>query len=85
MPSLTPESIQFNRFLKLIVLEHKPLLACFGFVTRQKWLVSVKLNSRKRLNLIDSGVKSGLGTYETVAALSKSKSSNPLSLLRLRW
>ena len=56
--SLTPESIKFNRFLKLILLEHKPLLACFGFVTRQKWLVSVKINLRKRLNIIDSGVKS---------------------------
>ena len=54
---LTPESIKFNRFLKLIPLEHKPLLACFGFVTRQKWLVSRKINLRKRLNLIDSGVK----------------------------
>ena len=41
---LTPESITFNRFLKLILLEHKPLLACFGFVTRQKWLVSGKIN-----------------------------------------
>ena len=26
--------------LKLILLEQMPLLTCFGFVTRQKWLVS---------------------------------------------
>ena len=51
------ESIKFNRFLKLILLEHKPLLACFGFLTRQKWLVSREINLRKRLDLIDSGVK----------------------------
>ena len=54
---LTPESIKSNRFRKLILLEHKPLLACIGFVTRQKWLVSTNLNLRKRLNLIDSGVE----------------------------
>ena len=50
-PSSAPTSIKFNRFLKLILLEHKPLLACFGFVTRQKWLVSRKVNLTKRLNL----------------------------------
>ena len=44
VPLLTPESIKFNRFLKLILLEHKPLLACFGFLRRQKWLVSRKIN-----------------------------------------
>ena len=54
---LTPASIKFNSFLKSILLENKPLLACFGFVTRQKWLVSTKINFRKRLNLIDVGVK----------------------------
>jgi hypothetical protein len=54
-PVLTPTSIKFNRFLKFILLELKPLLACFGFVTSQKWLVSVKINLRKRLNLIDIG------------------------------
>ena len=54
---LTPESIKFNRFLKLILPEHKPLLAWFGFVTGQKWRVSMKLVLRKPLNLIDSGVK----------------------------
>ena len=53
---LSPESIEFNRFLKLILLEHTPLLACFGFVTRQKWRVSIKISVRKRLNLNDSGV-----------------------------
>jgi len=58
--SLTPESIKLNRFLKLILLEHKPCLACFGFVTRQKWLASRNINLRKRFNLIDSGVKSWL-------------------------
>jgi hypothetical protein len=52
-----PESIKFNSSLKLTLLEHKPLLACFGFVTRQKYLVSRKNDLRKRLNLIDSGVK----------------------------
>jgi hypothetical protein len=59
MADLTPESIKFNRFLKLILLEHKPLWACFGFVKRQKWLVSRKINLRQVLNLIDSGVKDG--------------------------
>jgi hypothetical protein len=62
MTILTLESIQFNHFLKLILLEHKLLLACFGFVARQTWIVSRKINVRKRLNLIDSGVKIGLGT-----------------------
>ena len=38
-PHLTPTSIKFNYFLKLIILEHKPLLTCFGFVKSQKWLV----------------------------------------------
>ena len=57
--SLTPTSIKFDRFLKLILVERQPLLACFGFVTRQKWLVSTKINLRKRLNLIDVGVESG--------------------------
>jgi hypothetical protein len=56
--SLTPTSIKFNRFLKLILLEHKPLLACFGFMASQKWLVSGKINLRKRLNLIDVGAES---------------------------
>ena len=28
--NLTPISIKFNHFLKLILLERKPLLACFG-------------------------------------------------------
>jgi hypothetical protein len=37
-PLLTPISIKNNRFLKLILLEQTPLLTCFGFVTRQKWL-----------------------------------------------
>ena len=59
--SSTPQSIKFNRFLKLILLEHKPLLACFGFVTRQKWFVSKQINLRKRLKLIDFRVKSGRG------------------------
>ena len=54
---LTPTSIKFDRFLKLILLEHKPLLACFSFVTRQKWLISKKINSRKRLNSIDVGAE----------------------------
>ena len=53
----TPTSIKFNRFLKFILLEHKPLLACFGFVTSQKGLVSVKINLRKRLILIDIGAE----------------------------
>ena len=48
---------QFNCFLKLIMLEYKPLLACFGFVTSQKWLVSGEINLRKRLNLIDVGAE----------------------------
>ena len=58
---LTPASIKLNRFLKLILLEHKPLSACFGFVTRQKWLVSKQIHLRKRLKLIDFRVKSGRG------------------------
>ena len=52
---LTPTSIKFNRFLKSILLEHKPLLACFGCVTSPEWLVSGKINLRKRLSLIDVG------------------------------
>ena len=58
-PGLTPTSIKFNRFLKSILLEHKPLLACFGFVTSPKWLVSGKINLRKRLNLIDVAAECG--------------------------
>ena len=58
--SLTPTLIKFNRFLKLILIERKPLLACFGFLKRQKWLVATKIDLRKRLNLIDVGVKSAL-------------------------
>ena len=57
LPYLTPTSIKFNRFRKLILLEHKPLLACFGFMTSQKWLVLGKINLRKRLNLIDVGAE----------------------------
>ena len=54
---LTPTSIKFNRFLKLILIDHMPFLACFGFMTSQKWLVSVKINLRKRLNLINVGAE----------------------------
>ena len=54
---LTPTSIKFNRFLKMIFHENKPLLACFGFVTSQKWLVSRRINLRKPLNLIDIGAE----------------------------
>ena len=43
----------------MILLEHNPLLACFGFVKSQKWLVSRKINLRKRLNLIDVGADMG--------------------------
>ena len=43
-PPLTPTSIKVSRFLKSILLEHTPLLACFGFMTCQKWLVSGKIN-----------------------------------------
>ena len=57
---LTPTSIKFNRFLKLIILGHKPLLACFGSMTSQKQLVSGKINLRKRLNLIDVGAEVGV-------------------------
>ena len=65
--SLTPTSIKFNRFLKLILLEHKPLLACFGFVTSQKRLVSREINLRKRLNLIDVGALSEGGSVRGAA------------------
>ena len=41
---LTPISIRNDRFLKLILLEQTPLLTCFGFVTRQKRLVSRRIN-----------------------------------------
>ena len=61
LASLTPTSIKFNCFLELILLEHKPPSACFGFVSSQKWLDSTKINLRKRLNLIDIGDKSGPG------------------------
>ena len=54
---LTPTSIEFNRFLKLILLEHKPLLTCFGFVASPEWLVSGKISLRKRLDLIDVGAE----------------------------
>ena len=55
--TLTPISIKNNPFLKLIILEQTPLLTCFGFVTRQKWLVSRRINLRKALLSIDVGVK----------------------------
>ena len=42
-----------------------PLLTCFGFVTRQKWLIFRRINLRKALVLIDVGVDGGDG----VAAL----------------
>ena len=54
---LTPTSIKFNRVLRLILVGRKPLSTCFVCVERQKWLVSTKINLRKRLNLIDVGVK----------------------------
>ena len=56
---LTPEAIYNYCFLQLILYEHTPLLASFGFVKHQKWLVSININLRKRLNSIDSGVKIG--------------------------
>ena len=59
---LTPISIKNNRFLKLILLEQTPLLTCFGFETRQKWLLSRRINLRKRLFLIDVGVGGVPGT-----------------------
>ena len=43
----------------MILCEHKPLSACFGFMISQKWLVSGKINLRKRLNLIDVGAEDG--------------------------
>ena len=54
---LTPISIKNNPFLKLILIEQTPLLTCFGFVTRQKWLVLRRFNLKKALLLIDVGVK----------------------------
>ena len=54
---LTPTLIKNNSFLKLIHLKNTPLSTCFGFVTRQKWLVSIRVNLRKALFLIDVGVK----------------------------
>jgi hypothetical protein len=57
MPILTPILIKNHPCLKLILLEQAPLLTCFGFVTRQKWLVSRRINLRKTLILIDVGVK----------------------------
>ena len=70
---LTPTWIRFNRFLKLILLEHKPLLACFGLVTIQKWLVSEKINLRKRLNLINVGAEYRARPGEEDVALPKMK------------
>jgi hypothetical protein len=46
---LTPIWIKNKPFLKVILLEQTPLLTCFGFVTRQKWLVSRRINLRKAL------------------------------------
>ena len=54
---LTPISIKNNPFLKLILPEQTSLLTCFGYVTRQKWLVSRRININKALFLIDVGVK----------------------------
>jgi hypothetical protein len=48
-PGLTPISIKNNPFLELIILEQTPLVTCFGFVTRQTWLVSRRINLRKVL------------------------------------
>jgi hypothetical protein len=53
----TSTSNKHNTFLKLILLENKPVLACLGFETRQEWLVSRRINLRKVLFLIDVGVK----------------------------
>jgi hypothetical protein len=58
-PMLTPISIKNNSFLNLIILEQQPLLSCFGLVTRQKRLVSRRINLREALFLIDVGVKMG--------------------------
>ena len=65
--SLTPIAIKNNTFLKLILLEHTPLLTCFGFVTRHKWLVSRIINIRKVLCLIDVGVRSSQGALAGTA------------------
>ena len=54
-PILTPTSILNCPFLKLILLEQTPLLTCF--LTRQKWLVSRRINLRKASSLIDVGVE----------------------------
>ena len=56
---LTTTSIQKYCFLKLIILEHKPLLAYFGFATRQKWLDSRRMHSRKQPFYIDVGGEGG--------------------------
>ena len=44
-------------FLKLIPLEHTPLLACFVFVVRPKLLLFRRINFRKQHFYIDIGVK----------------------------
>ena len=54
---LTPISIQRYYFLKLILLEHTPLLACFVFVVRPKVLLVRRINLRKQYFYIDIGVK----------------------------
>ena len=76
----TPQSIKSNRFLKLILLEHKPLLTCFGFVRRQKWLVSTEFNFRKRLHLIDCGVEGGGGLTYVLTLTGGSGPREPSSL-----
>ena len=58
-PNLIPISIKNNPFLKLILLEQTPLLTCFVFATRQKWLISKRINLRKALFSIDVGVENG--------------------------
>ena len=54
---LTPISILKYCFLKLILLEYTPLLACSVFVVRPKLLLFRRVNSRKQYFYIDIGVK----------------------------
>ena len=44
-------------FLKLILLEHKTLLAFFGFATRQKWLAQVESTLENTICISMSEVK----------------------------
>ena len=58
-------------FLKLILLEHTPLLACFTFGVRSKLLLFRSINFRKQYFYIDIGVKGGVRLFRVLQELAE--------------